>query len=194
MAQAPPPPQDREEVPIDASTEERSLSPDERYIYTTPSDVEKFASVPYTASTLPKNNLSPPSSTEIDWDKIKRFCSKPKNKDKPICRGGQAGAIKFCNKRPKHRLCHDEDNPYNQYGFFNDTNPNIFVPELRNPVRKEIKKPINNMYENKLDDIQFDVPNVRITKCRCKDGSIAQGYINMRNGQKDCSNCQSQRN
>ena len=175
-------------IPSTTNSEVRKLSPED-YVYTTPSDVEKFADVPYNPANLPKNDLSPPSSKEIELDKISRYCSKEVNKGKSICQNPK----KFCQQYPNHDLCHEEDNPYQELGFFTDTNPNIFIPELRNPVRKDVQKPVNNIYENKLDDIQFDAPNVRITKCKCKDGSVAQGYINMRNGQKDCSNCQNQR-
>lgn len=169
-----------------SSSEVRRLSP-EAYVYTTPSDVEDFSNVPYSPPTMPKNDLSP--VTPITMDKGERFCSQKKNKGHKFC----SNAKRFCEKNPNHRLCHDEENPYQELGFFSDTNPNIFNPELRNPARTKTKKPINNLYENKQDDIQLDTPNVRITKCRCKNGSVVQGYINMRNGQKDCSNCNKKR-
>lgn len=171
---------------ISSGTEVKSLSPD-AYVYTTPSDVEKFGNVPYNPPNMPKNNLSPPS--DINLEKGEIFCGQKKNQGHTYCKNPKT----FCDKNPKHRLCHEEDNPYQEYGFFADENKDMFVPELRNPVRKDVKKPLNNIYEEKLDDVQFDVPNVRMTQCKCKNGSVVQGYINMRNGQKDCSNCKNQR-
>ena len=173
---------------VSPSSEVRSLSPDQ-YVYTTPQDVEDFSNVPYNPPNLPNNNLSPPTLGSGNESEGEKFCSREKNKNHRYCQNPSS----FCEKNPRHRLCHEEHNPYQQYGFFIDENKNMFVPELRNPVRKNVKKPINNIYEDKLDDVQLDVPNVKITKCRCKNGRVVQGYINMRNGQKDCSNCTKQR-
>ena len=177
------------EIPIGSettTTTEGSLSPD-TYVYTTPSDVENFGSLPYNPPNMPKHNLDPPPSTiESKGD---RFCKSAKNQNNPYCKNPK----RFCTQYPNHALRHDESDPYKAYGFFTDVDPNVFIPELRNPVRKENKKPINNLYETKQDNIQLDVPNVQITKCRCKDGRVVRGYVNMRNGQKDCSNCQTKK-
>ena len=155
--------------PPTGGSETRSLSPD-TYVYSTPKSPEHFGKVPYSPPLQPKNNLSPPSvvqpltTTEV-----------------------------LCSDYPESTSCHEESNPYSQLGFFADENKDMFDPSKRNPDRKKVDKPINNIYENKSDDIQLDVPNVKTTTCKCKDGRVVQGYINMRNGQKDCSNCQKQR-
>ena len=145
---------------------EGSLSPD-TYVYTTPKAPENFGKVPYNPPLQSQWNLTPPTqvlpqtSTEV-----------------------------LCSEYPDAKNCHEEKDVYKSLGFFADENRDIFQPELRNPKSREVKKPVNNLYENKVDDIQLDVPDVRPTSCKCKDGRVVQGYINMRNGQKDCSNCQ----
>tara|TARA_R100001244_G_scaffold91905_1_gene69478 strand:+ start:597 stop:1397 length:801 start_codon:yes stop_codon:yes gene_type:complete len=160
-------PSDVTNPPTDTTigTTTENLSPD-RYTYTTDTKSEKFKDVPYTPVSQPKFDLSPPSTfIETTSD--------------------------FCKKYPDHPNCHEEYNPHVELGFFSDENIDIFIPEKRGEVVKG--KPINNLYEQKEDNTQLDVPQVQKTKCKCKNGKIVIGYINMRNGQKDCSNCNKKR-
>ena len=149
---------------IGATTE--NLSPD-RYTYITDTKSEKFKDVPYMPVSKQKWDLSPPATFS------------------------QTQTSQFCSDYPDHPNCHDEYNPHQELGFFSDENIDIFIPEKRGKNTKE--KPINNLYEQKQDNTQLDVPQVQKTKCKCKNGKIVVGYINMRNGQKDCSNCNKKR-
>lgn len=82
----------------------------------------------------------------------------------------------------------DENDPYVEFGFFNDTNVDIFIPEFRGKNGKK-DKPINNMYEKKQDDTQFEPSYIVRAMCKCKDGREVLGYLDTRSGQKDCSPC-----
>lgn len=83
---------------------------------------------------------------------------------------------------------HDESDPYQELGFFNEENDGIFKPDER--IKNNVAdKPIGNLYEQKHDDTQMEVVKVINTKCRCKDGRVVMGKLDTSTGQKDCSNC-----
>tara|TARA_R110000751_G_scaffold12214_4_gene42115 strand:- start:215 stop:1114 length:900 start_codon:yes stop_codon:yes gene_type:complete len=169
----------------------KSLSPDV-YVYETTQNVEDFGDVPYEPIKRSKNNLTPPSpfipkqSNTHYSGHGDAFCIK--NPTDPICIGKEV--LTYCEKNPLSPRCNDdseEDDPYNDLGLFQESVRYIFNPDNR--VQKVQKKPISTLYESKQDDTQMDVQKVVRTECRCKDGTIAMGYLDTRTGQKDCSPC-----
>jgi hypothetical protein len=147
-----------------SKTEVKPLSPEGVYSYETDTNPENFEDLPFNNVDKSKNDLSPPSP----------FI--PKNSNS-----------KYCKENPSDPKCHDEDDPYTELGFFQETVKHIFDPENR--IQKVQKKPVATLYESKRDDAQMDVQAVVRTECRCKDGSVVMGYLDTRTGQKDCSPC-----
>jgi len=170
-----------------------SLSPDNRgykstgtYIYTTDKAVEKFGDVKFNPPIRPRNNLNappqyiqPPQSEQVEKNKdMDAWCKKNPTSPK-------------CQDRP--RPSHDEHDIYSELGFFAEEHKGLFTPESRiekqKAKSKEVKKPVANLYEQGSDDIQLQNPTIIRSECRCKDGRKVLGYLNTRNGQKDCSAC-----
>jgi len=157
---------------VSPPTEETPLVPD--YIYTTDQSVEDFNRG---RVKQPRNNLSPPEPY---------IPSKP---PPPIADPENPATYNYCKKHPEDPRCNDEQDPYNDLGLFQKTEKKIFNPERRSD--EITKKSIKTKYESKQDDTQFDPPTIIRQECRCKDGTIALGYLDTTTGQRDCSPCRS---
>ena len=153
---------------VSPPSEEIPLVPE--YIYSTDQSVEDFnTSNPDIFQ--PRNNLAPPDPFIASPD--------PQN----------LANSKYCKKHPEDPRCNDEQDPYTDLALFQETQKTIFDPELRSD---EIStKPLQTKYESLQDDTQFDPPIIIRQECRCKDGTIALGYLDTTTGQKDCSPCRS---
>jgi len=88
-------------------------------------------------------------------------------------------------KPRKSSESHDEQDAYSDLGLFQEEVRSIFDPVKRS----EVKKPVSTLYESNRDDTQLDVGEVIKTECKCKDGTVKMGWLDVRSGQKDCSPC-----
>lgn len=213
------PPMDYEDIPAELvppderqdidKVEVRNLNPE--LIYTTNQKAEDFNKVPFSRAYRGKRNFNPPSPYKPnkprkndsgvtgssaycikypddiacrEYKKLQTFCEK--NPNNPECKDPDL----FCTANPDHPRCHDENNVYQAFGVFEERVRDVFDPEKR--AKKVNEKPVQNLYESKQDDIQFETPRVIRSECRCKDGRIVLGYLNTRTGQKDCSPCNAQ--
>ena len=163
----------------------RELSPE--YIYTTPGRVEDFGNVSFEPVDKPRNNLAPPSPFKPTKPRKPKgrtaFCKE--NPEYPKCIQDEKV---FCLENPSDPRCNDEVDVYKDLGFFREEVRNIFDPVKRSRTNQS-KKPVATMYESKQDDVQFTPQKVVRTECRCKDGTVALGYLDTTTGQKDCSPC-----
>ena len=179
-----------------------SLSPDDRgyestgkYVYTTDKAVESFGDVPYKPPVRAKNDLSPPSSyieptTSVNDEKnreLESLCKR--NPLAPQCGKFTQGAS------PKSAVAHEESNIYQELGIFSEEVKDIFDPQKRSRVieKKRLKRPVQNLYIQTRDDQQLTKSPVVRTECKCKDGRTVLGWMDTRNGVKDCSNCSSKK-
>lgn len=189
---------------------EGSLSPDDRgyqatgtYVYSTDQAAESFSDVPYNQPIPTKNDLSPPSSyIEPQGSEYKRELAILKKECEKSGRTGRA-CVKLKHFLTQHNQgtsgsttsttikVHEENNPYQQLGIFAATNTELFRPEARMEKiqANKRKKPIQTLYEGKQDNVQLTKSPVIRSECKCADGRVVLGYLDTRNGQKDCSPC-----
>ena len=172
-----------------------SLGPDSRgykapgkYVYTTDKAVESFGDVPYKPPIRAKNDLSPasayvepPTSIKDQENRGKEdYCKR--NPTAPECRTGGS------TPTPRH---HEEQNIYQELGVFSEEVKDIFSPEGRSKVikKEQVQRPVQNLYIQTRDDQQLTKTPVVRTECKCKDGRVVLGWMDTRNGVKDCSSC-----
>jgi hypothetical protein len=93
-----------------------------------------------------------------------------------------------CRKYPRHEKCRgDEYDISEDLTLYNGNNAvGQFAPENYMGGGSHT---IEDIYEKTDDDIQLDAPIIKNTTCKCKDGSVVAGKIDMRTGKKDCSGC-----
>lgn len=170
----------------------RKLVP-EVYTYKTDRSVEDFGKVPFDSISRPRNDLSPPPAFIPPKPQPPKstleFCKN--NPTHPKCVNellGENRPSSYCQENPSDPRCNDEHDPYTDLGLFQEEVRYIFDPAKRSDENVN-KKPVSNLYESKQDDTQLDVPHIIRTECRCKNGTIALGYLDTTTGQKDCSPC-----
>ena len=95
----------------------------------------------------------------------------------------------YCLKNPRSKYCKsDEIDEYNGLGIFNgDSELEETLEAYTNPAT--INSSVVDIYKKTDDDDQLKPPTYKKTKCKCKDGSIVEGLINLKTGKKDCSPC-----